>query len=173
MSRPSSLEETLILGKIVDRGRQMRIWDGITYSKDMSLRKLHEIVKDREACFVAKHVITKSQTWLSNWTIPMRRQGPVKALVLVGVEKDLVGRGGFPSSGAGPWIQTRSTRFWMCYQKLFSKKTKNCFLQESELWLSLFSRFYWRMSKRSGVGWVCKNQVTGFWSVRLVVDIWH
>ena len=105
MSRPSSLEETLKLGKIVGRRREMRVWDGITYSKDMSLRKIHEIVKDREACFVAEHVITKSQTWLSNWTIPMRTQGPVKALVLVGVEKDLVGRRGFPSSGAGPWIQ--------------------------------------------------------------------
>ena len=33
--------------------------------------------------------------------IPMKAQGPMKALVLVGVEKDFVGRGGFPSSGAG------------------------------------------------------------------------
>ena len=39
----------------------------------------------------------------------------------------------------------------------FLKKTKNCFLQEWELWLSLFSRFYWGMRKVSGVGWVCKN----------------
>ena len=53
-------------GKIVGRRRQMRVFDGITYSKDMSLRKLHETVKAREACFVAEHVITKSQTWLSN-----------------------------------------------------------------------------------------------------------
>ena len=107
MWRPSSLEETLMLGKIVGRrgNKRMRLWDGITYSKDMHLRKLHEIVKDREACCVAKHVITKSQTWLSNWTIPMRTQGPVKDLVLVGVEKDLVGRGDFPSSGSRPWIQ--------------------------------------------------------------------
>ena len=35
----------------------------------------------------------------------MRTQGTVKALVLVGVEKDLGGRGGFPSSGAGLWIK--------------------------------------------------------------------
>ena len=113
MSRPSSLEETLMLGKIVGRRRgnkRMRLWDGITYSKDMSLQKLHEIVKDREACFVAKHVITNSQTWLSNWTIPMRTQGPVKSLVLVGVEKDLGGRGGFPSSVAGPWIQGKEQK---------------------------------------------------------------
>ena len=108
MWRPSSLEETLMQGKTVGRRRgnkRMRLWDGITDSKDMSLRKLHEIVKDREASFMAEHVITKSQTWLSNWTIPMRTHGLMKALVLVGVEKDLVGRGGFQSSGAGPWRQ--------------------------------------------------------------------
>ena len=66
MSRPSSLEETLMPGKIVGRRRQMRVFDGITYSKDMSLRKLQGTVKAKEACFVAEHVITKSQTWLSN-----------------------------------------------------------------------------------------------------------
>ena len=66
MSRPSSLEETLMLGKIVGKRREMRVRNGIAYTKDMSLRKLHEIVKDREACFSAEHVIRKSQTWLSN-----------------------------------------------------------------------------------------------------------
>ena len=66
MSRPSSLEETLKLGKIVGKRREMRVRNGIAYTKDMSLRKLHEIVKDREDSFVAKQIITKSQTWLSN-----------------------------------------------------------------------------------------------------------
>ena len=125
MWRPSSLEETLMQGKTVGRRRgnkRMRLWDGITDSKDMSLRKLHEIVKDREASFMAEHVITKSQTWLSNWTIPMRTHGLMKALVLVGVEKVLGGRRGFPSSGARHESMARSTRFWMCYQTLFSKK---------------------------------------------------
>ena len=56
--------------------------------KDMCLRKLHEIVKDREGCFVAEQVITKSQIWLSNWTIPIRIQGPLKALVLVGWSRE-------------------------------------------------------------------------------------
>ena len=108
MWRPSSLEETLMLGKIVVRRRgnkRMRLWDGITDLKDMTLKKVSEIVKDREACFVAEHVITKSQTWLSNWTIPIRTQSPLRALVLVEVEKDLGGKGGFPSSSGGPWIQ--------------------------------------------------------------------
>ena len=108
MWRASSLEETLMLGKIVGRRRgvkRMRWWDGITNSIDMRLRKLRKILKDKEACFAVVHVTTKCQTWLSNWTIPVRTQGPVKPLALVGVEKDLGGRGGFPSSGTSPWIQ--------------------------------------------------------------------
>ena len=59
------MEEILMLGKIVGRrkgNKRMRLWDGITNSKDMTLKKLHKIVKDREARFVAEHVITKSQT---------------------------------------------------------------------------------------------------------------
>ena len=108
MWRATSLQETLLLGKIVGTRRdvkRMRWWDGITDTVDMRLRKLCKIVKDKEACFAAIHVITKCQTWLSNWTIPVRTQGPVKPLALVGVEKDLGGRGGFPSSGTSPWIQ--------------------------------------------------------------------
>ena len=68
-----SLEKTLMLGKIEDRKRrgQQRVrWlDGITDLMDMSLSKLWEIVKDREAWHIAVHVVTKRQTWLSDWTI--------------------------------------------------------------------------------------------------------
>ena len=66
MQRANSLEKTLMLGKIEGRRRRrrqrMKWLDGITDSMDMTLRKVQEIVKDREACNAAVHGVTKSQT---------------------------------------------------------------------------------------------------------------
>ena len=72
MWRADSFEKTLMLGKIKGRrrtGRQSMRWlDGITDSMDMDLGEPWELVMDRETWCAVIHGLTKTQTWLSDWT---------------------------------------------------------------------------------------------------------
>ena len=76
LQRANSFQKTLMLGKIEGirrRGQQRTRWlDIITNQINMSLSKLQEMVKDREAGYASVHGVTNSQTQLRDWTADSR-----------------------------------------------------------------------------------------------------
>ena len=134
------IRKYLMQGKIKgrrQRGRQkMKLLGGITDLMNMSLSNVREVVMDRETWHDAPHDI-----WLRDWTELMYRGhqgagrslwGPVKPVALVGAVKDLETRGGFPSSGAGPWIQSKEHQILNVLPNIVFLKNKKTVFFRSE-----------------------------------------
>ena len=94
MRRVNSMEKTLMLGKIEGKRRRgwqrMRWFDYITNMMNMNLRKLQEIIQDRETRYITVYGVTNSQRWLSNWTTNNSRKACLSAMLWFLVENSVL-----------------------------------------------------------------------------------